>query len=287
MIKRIIAFIILVLMILSNSVAAADDSAVYTTSFIDKYTLRVEIFPKQPLMGKKMEITSYSILHGTKTVKIFYKETEVAGKNQIDINLRGISNPNPINPVRVILYNVQKDNYSPFKDINGLESEIYIRHLHDAGLINGYDDGTFRPNSTISRAEFFTMMVRALGYLPVQSSEESFSDIENHWGKKEIMTAVKHGLVKGNGDGTIRPDDKITIGQVALIIDRAYTIKTYGQKGVYEKLPTKEHYAKESVKKMFDAGILTIHDSTYDDFNIDRPATRAECAMMISRAMVN
>ncbi len=279
MIKRIIG-IISIIIIMSQSIVIA--SAVYTTETIDKYTIRVTVNEKQATVGKGIEVTSYSASYSDKTIKIFYKESDNTNKNTIDIDTRSF-----VGPIRVVLYNVEQSEDTPFTDIKGIESELYIRHLHDMGLLNGDGDGNFRPGSTITRAEFFAMMVRALGYELVEEGETLFTDIDGHWGKKEILTAIKYGLVKGNGDGTIKPNDKVTIGQVALIIDRAYRIKTYGQDKIYTKLPLNDHYAKESVKKMLDAGVLSTEDSTYNNFNIDRPATRAECAMMISRAMVN
>ncbi len=279
MVKKIISVMSIIIILFQSTVIA---SAVYTTEKIDKYTLRVTVNEKQATAGKGIEITSYSPSYSNKTIKIFYKHSEANNKNTIDIDTRSFTGP-----IRVVLYNVEQADDSPFSDINGIESELYIRHLHDMGILNGDGDGSFRPGSTITRAEFFAMMVRALGYELVKEGETTFMDIEGHWGQQEILTAIKNGLVKGNGDGTIRPDDKVTIGQVALIIDRAYQIRTYGQDKIYTKLPLNDHYAKESVKKMLDAGVINTEDSTYNNFDIDLPATRAECAMMISRAMVN
>jgi len=50
----------------------------------------------------------------------------------------------------------------PFNDIKGIETEEYITHLHDAGIVNGMPDGSFRPDSNITRAEFMVLLVKAL-----------------------------------------------------------------------------------------------------------------------------
>ncbi len=274
------------MLILCNAVLAVGERVIYTTERTDKYTISVSAFLREESVDNHLEITSYSISHGNKTVRIFYRETAHPERNKIDISLRGIPNPNEQHPVRIILYNVQQENAIPFNDIERIESERYIRHLHDAGFIEGYADGTFRPSNTISRAEFATMLVRVLGYEMVEEGDTQFEDIKNHWARREMMTAVNHGIMQGYDNVTIAPEDRITIGQVAIMLDRAYRINTHGQGGVYVKLPVRDHYAKASVKNMLDARILKTEDSTYNNFDIDRPATRAECAMMISRAMV-
>lgn len=277
--------VITAVILLFQTCVWADSSAVYTVEKVDKYTVRVTVDLKEPSEGH-VEVTGYSKINpDTRTVRVLYQKSAHKDKNTIDISLRSLVNKQ--SALRIVLADQEQTDYLPFKDIQGNESEIYIRHLHDAGLLDGYDDGTFKPGNTISRAEFFTMMVRAMGYPVVTEEDTTFTDIADHWGKQYILTAIQHGLVKGNDDGTIKPDDKVTIGQIALVIDRAFSLKTYDKDGVYANLPKHNHYAKESVKKMLDAGVLKTEDSTYKQFDIDRPAVRAECAMMISRAMVN
>jgi hypothetical protein len=254
-------------------------SATYTAEQIDKYTLRIYVNYKED-MDQNIEITSYVPNYINKSVKVFYRETEIDGRNYIDIDTRSF-----YSGIRILLENIDTQEI-PFNDIKGIESEEYIRHLHDYGLINGYSDGSFKPGNTITRGEFFTMMIRALKLTVSDNNENNFSDIENHWAKDEILTAVNFGLVKGYDDGTIKPDDNITIGQVALVVDRAYDLNTYGKNMIYYKLPD-SHYAKDSMKKLLDAEVLKTSDSTYNNFDIDKLATRAECAMIISRAMTN
>ena len=80
-----------------------------------------------------------------------------------------------------------------------------------AGIIKGYEDGSFRPNRNITRAEFAAIAARFLSdevNLPV-----SFSDISGHWAENEINRAVKAGWIKGYTDGTFRPQGAVTWGQ--------------------------------------------------------------------------
>jgi len=69
-----------------------------------------------------------------------------------------------IPPIRIILSNIDKPDWVPFNDIKGIETEEYITHLHDAGIVNGMPDGSFRPDSNITRAEFMVLLVKALSF---------------------------------------------------------------------------------------------------------------------------
>ena len=84
------------------------------------------------------------------------------------------------------------------------------------GIVNGYPDGSFRPNAPITRAEFAAIASR----FDANASEEGdwFSDISGHWAEKAIIKAVNNGWIKGYDDGTFRPNNPITRGQMAKIL---------------------------------------------------------------------
>lgn len=111
-----------------------------------------------------------------------------------------------------------------FKDVAG--SEWYagpVAAAARAGLIKGYEDGTFRPDRTISREELVTVMVRALG-LPVPSGEgPAFADSGkiSPWARESVEAAVSGGLVKGYPDGAFRPDGTATRAECAVMVYRA------------------------------------------------------------------
>ena len=83
--------------------------------------------------------------------------------------------------------------------------------------ITGYPDGTFQGNKSITRAEFVTIMVRFLGDDP--AAENPFSDIDNHWAKNYILTAVGAGWVDGYPNKTFDPDASITRAEAVKIIN--------------------------------------------------------------------
>lgn len=99
----------------------------------------------------------------------------------------------------------------------------YIAYLEEYGIIDGYDDGTFKPDAEISRAEFVTMAERAYKLFgEVRSEKENiFTDIDNsHWAAEHIYTAIAMDWIKGYADGTFRPDNKITRAEVVTIVNR-------------------------------------------------------------------
>ena len=95
----------------------------------------------------------------------------------------------------------------------------YIQTLACAGIISGYNDGTFRPDSSTTRAQFAKMIVLARGWTPTSPDTPSFNDVgaDNPF-YGYIETAVSRGLVSGYGDGTFQPDAFVTRAQVAKIL---------------------------------------------------------------------
>ncbi len=99
----------------------------------------------------------------------------------------------------------------------------YIAELEDESIIEGYSDGTFRPNNNITRAEFATMTVRFLESKigEIEGIDSGFTDMsDSHWANEYIEKAVAKGLVKGYPDGTFRPESFITRSEVVTVINR-------------------------------------------------------------------
>lgn len=118
-----------------------------------------------------------------------------------------------------------------FTDINA--SSWYagaVATASQAGIINGYEDNTFRPDAQITREELAAMVIRALSYAGVASdvSESSqaqllakFKDASKIvWAKKEIAAAVNAGIINGLTDDTIGATEKATRSQAATMLKR-------------------------------------------------------------------
>ena len=95
-----------------------------------------------------------------------------------------------------------------------------VRQMTGFGLVNGYADGTFLPDATITRAEFVTILSRFphddLG------TDMAFVDVpEGHWAHDAVQTALAQGWVSGDPGGLFRPDDSITRAEAVTILNRA------------------------------------------------------------------
>lgn len=106
-----------------------------------------------------------------------------------------------------------------FNDMSGHWAAANIQTLVQKGAISGYPDGSFKPNKTITRAEFATVLVKALN-LNMQSGK-TFADTQNHWAKDYISTAYNQGIVKGMNDTQFAPDTEISREQMAVMIVNA------------------------------------------------------------------
>lgn len=90
--------------------------------------------------------------------------------------------------------------------------------LSTLGLIKGYEDGSFRPDNTITRAEFTVMVTRALGADNLKIEGDIFEDVTDHYAKYNIRTAYDMGIVNGMGNGTFCPDAPVTYEQAVKMI---------------------------------------------------------------------
>jgi hypothetical protein len=85
-------------------------------------------------------------------------------------------------------------------------------------------DGSFDPGGGVTRAQFATMLVRAMQLAP-EIASEVFSDVQpGDWFYADVNTAVAHGLVRGHGNGTFGPNDPVTREQAATMLARALQI---------------------------------------------------------------
>ncbi|MFD3260601.1 S-layer homology domain-containing protein [Paenibacillus lentus] len=118
------------------------------------------------------------------------------------------------------------DNRGPvnLSDIDGHWASEAIRELAGRGIIQGYSDGTFRPNHSLTRAEFVTLLVQVLR-LKVENGV-TFTDTQGHWAQEAISAAQHHGLIHGYSGGVFAPNDPITREQMAVILAKANAWRT-------------------------------------------------------------
>ena len=93
-----------------------------------------------------------------------------------------------------------------------------VSTLSNAGIIDGYEDGTFKPDGNITRAEFATIAMRF--FEATYDGEDLFSDIAGHWAQDYINEAANAGIVDGYPDGTFRPQQYITRAEAMTMVNR-------------------------------------------------------------------
>jgi hypothetical protein len=125
-------------------------------------------------------------------------------------------------PEPVVIVNVPK-----LSDIVGTRYETAVNVLLSLGIVNGYDDNTFRPNSNVTRAQFAKMLVEATKIEPTDDSAPlSFSDLaDSHWAYNYIRTAVQNGLINGYPEGLFKPDNSVTYAESMAMILRAMKLE--------------------------------------------------------------
>lgn len=113
-----------------------------------------------------------------------------------------------------------------FRDIANNWAQASINKLAGAGVISGYEDGTFRPNDKITRAEFVHLLVKALGLKSTSTASLPFSDVkQNYWARESILVAYRNGLITGYEDRTFRPNDPITRMEMVSILVRGLKLQ--------------------------------------------------------------
>lgn len=174
---------------------------------------------------------------------------------------------------------------STFPDVKGHWAESYIDRAVKQGFIEGYTDGRFRPEQKVSRAEFVSMINRALGNS--ETDRISFVDVPyGAWYYQDVAKAVRASYVKGFNDGTFKPGQSITRQEAAVMI--AKIIPTYGYSGRLQNYPDYRSigsWANDALSKVNGKGYI----NGYSDGKMHPldPLTRAQAAKIIGDILIN
>ncbi|MCY9660916.1 cadherin-like beta sandwich domain-containing protein [Paenibacillus chondroitinus] len=172
-----------------------------------------------------------------------------------------------------------------FRDIAGHWAEVSIQNAVNGGIVSGYPDSTFKPDSTVTRAEFAVMLMNALK-LQGEGAQLTFTDNAKigAWAQQAIGKAVKAGIIHGYEDGSFRPDAPITRAEMAVIIANAMGASTTaGAATGFSDDETIPAWAKGSVAFVKQAGIVQGRDN--NTFAPQANATRAESVVVLLKAL--
>lgn len=176
-----------------------------------------------------------------------------------------------------------KEKIKNFSDMGNHWADVTVGKLVELGVINGYTDGTFKPNNTINRAEFAKLLRVSLKLDLIEGN--SFKDTANNWAKNEIHTLVVNGGIDKNEYGeNFEPYKNITRIEMAKMIVRAVGLNDEAK----AKAGQKTKFVDDNNIPYSDKGYIIIAsdykiingrpDKTFAPFG---EATRAEASQMI------
>lgn len=246
---------------------------------------------KSPSVG----MNAYTLKNGD-VIKLYYSDDYTKDSNA-SISGGGSGglqpNTNPISPI--ITPNetaAPADNNAIYSDLIGSHwAYEYITKLSEKGLLSGYEDKTIRPDNSVSRAEFVTILCRAYNLDTKETAaENSFSDVKSgDWYAPYIDCAVREGYIKGYDNGTFMPNEYITREDICVILDRV--IESRGivlsaqtdNISAFTDASEVSDYAQSSVENMRKLGIINGKEN--NRFAPKENATRAEVSKMVAQIL--
>ncbi len=257
-------------------------------SYISKYTIQTEAeqiemlielaHPKAKVMWNDRVITDkvkIELKEGENTF-VFTVQAEDGTKKEYTLTVHSTTT----------LLEQPQASVRSYTDIAGHWAEDYIQRASAKGIVRGYPNGMFKPNSPITRAEFTVMLVATLNPKG-QNATLVFADHEQigEWAKKAVARAVQAGIVYGYSDGSFRPKAQITRAEMALMIARA--LKQQLDDNVTTSFADDEEipgWAKSAVEVIRKLGIVDGRSGNY--FVPNESATRAEAVVMLVRMLL-
>ncbi len=175
---------------------------------------------------------------------------------------------------------------TPYKDVNyATEQGKAIQKMTEAGIVGGYEDGMFRPEGKLTRAEFVKIVNGVFRYLPNDKDVRLFDDVKSHWAYGEIVIAQQAGYiggvgyVQGVGNHCFAPNATLTREQVAVILSRILKLDNIFQM----KLTLQDEvsaWARADVEKAIVCGVFKLEDN--NTFRATQPITRAEVCQVLA-----
>ena len=206
----------------------------------------------------------------------------------------GVTSLNYTNPVTLVVtsedgdtvryYTVTVTKGYTFEDID--EDDWFYDDVVAAaeeGYINGMEPGKYEPLGKLTRAQFATMIARAMNYDSNPDVEASFPDVkDDHYAKAAINFCYENDIIRGYEDGTFKPDKTISRQEVAAILARAFNLEKISSKA-YPDDSQIAGWASDDVYKCL-AAELMMGDADTGNFRPGSDLTRAEAATILMNA---
>lgn len=242
-------------------------------------------YPSQEVRSTKKTSSGGSSGGGGGSVKPIIKEdiTEEKPEEKTEEKVdKAENNKNPDIKIMPVTYSEKT-----FDDIRGHKNQKEIEALAARGIINGKTDTVFDPSNTMTRAEFATIITRALGLTSNKSS--IFTDVEeNDWYHSYINTAYHYGIVKGVSETEFNPNGLISRQEAAVMVARAASLCGLDTKiddinardilAPFTDYIQLESWAKQSYAFCFESNIIS--DKATEILPLNK-ITRTEVALMV------
>lgn len=178
--------------------------------------------------------------------------------------------------------------FRSFDDVANHWAQRDIEFMVAQGVLVGGPRNTFRPNDNITRAEFITFVVKALGIQPYEPDNPSYSDVDEHdWAYTFIEAALRAGLISGVSHDRFAPNRFITREEAGALLARAGNLKTLKETEItkifsdYNDSARISSWARNELASAIKSKILSgLGDGV---FSPNKYTTRAETAAMIAR----
>ncbi|MEI7025034.1 NEAT domain-containing protein [Paenibacillus sp. y28] len=166
-------------------------------------------------------------------------------------------------------------------DLQSHWAKAKIERAVELGIVNGYEDGSFRPDASINRAEFTTLLSKALK-LEQGAGALSFSDEDSipAWVKPYLAPVVQAGIIGGYEDGSFRADRAISRAELAVMIVRALSLDVDASAvSAFADASSIPQWAQAEVSAAYKLGMINGRDNNL--FAPNESATRAEAVSLI------
>lgn len=176
-----------------------------------------------------------------------------------------------------------KNETKTFSDITGHWADRNISAAMKLRMINGYANGKFQPNASVTRAEFTAMISRAFG-LGESAASASFKDTSSNWAAGYIDALADKGVIGGYPDGSFKPNATISRAEMVAIIARMLNLNALAT-----STPTSfndvdsSNWAADVIAQASSANLVQGLSSSV--FSPNGKATRAEAVTLIIRAL--
>ncbi len=260
--RTIVTVLLALIMALSSVGVFAEEQA--TGKFSDVPT-------GTPVSEAVMKLVGYGVITGYEDGTFKPDNTITRAEFAAVITrFKGIANNAPANAV------------TGFADLDNDESRAwarpYVKAAVDAGIINGFEDGTFRAAEPVTYEQAIKMIVCAIGYEPVAKSEynklNALSPQTTTWSSGYIAAASKHGVTKNAATGEVSAP--ATRGIVAILTSNAYEVPKLetNDKGQWEQgsgtVGDEQYNTQEKIKGTVVANYYTALDETDSDLDLNQ-----------------